>query len=137
MKWIHVLLVTLFMTNFTYAMAGKGKDQNRAEIFKKELNLNDEQLAKVQEIRKKHKGEMRAGKKELKESREAFKAAKNDPKTSNEDLTAKFEAFQKLRSEHQRRKFNMMLEMRSVLKPEQLEKFKELRKNHKKKKSKK
>ncbi len=54
-----------------------------------------------------------------------------DPKSSKSDLTAKFEAFQKLRDAHQRKKFAMMLEMREILNPDQIAKFRELRKGFK------
>jgi Spy/CpxP family protein refolding chaperone len=131
MKYLTLMLTMLLASNLTFAMGGKGDHQKRAERFQKELNLTDEQLAKVTEIRKKHHGD-KDTKTNFKEIKKSFRDAMKDPKSSTADLTAKFEAFQKLREEHQRKKFAMMLEMREVLNPEQIEKFREMKKEHKK-----
>jgi protein CpxP len=130
MNKLTLALTLLLASNMTFAMAGKGDHQKHAEQLQKELNLTDEQLAKVSEIRKDKWKDHKENKEKLKAEKEAFRAAMKDPKTSEEELTAKFENLQKLKNENQRKKFNMMLQMRSVLSPEQLEKFRALRKEH-------
>jgi Spy/CpxP family protein refolding chaperone len=114
----------------TFAMGGKGDHQKRAEKLKAELNLTDEQMAKVSEIRKNKWKDHKENKKILKTEKEAFRAALKDPNISNDVLITKFESLQKIKNENQRKKFNMMLEMRSVLNPDQLEKFRALKKEH-------
>jgi Spy/CpxP family protein refolding chaperone len=122
-----IVLVLALMISQAFAMGGKGESQKRGEEFRKELNLTDEQVSKFHEL-KKNNGDMKALKASFKESKKAFKDAMKNPSTSQEDLKAKFEAFMKLRDEVQRKKFSHMLEKRAILKPEQIEKFNQLRK---------
>lgn len=128
-----LFLVATLLTSQTFAMAGKGEGQKRAEEFKKELNLTDEQVEKFREL-KKGRGEGKELKAKFKEARKAFKTAIKDPKATNADLTAKFEAFMKLRDEFQRKRFARMLEKRAILTPEQFEKFSSMKRKHGKKK---
>lgn len=130
MKWLTLTLTLLLTSNMIFAMGGKGDHQKRAEHFQKELNLTDEQLAKVSEIRKNTWKDHKENKKKLKAEKDAFRAAMKDPKTTNEELTAKFENLQKIKNDNQRKKFNMMLQMRSILNPEQREKFRTMKKEH-------
>lgn len=131
MKWISLLLVLQLIPTMSYAMGGKGDHQKRAEHLQKELNLTNEQLEKVTAIRKKHHEE-RKDKDTFREAKKSFRQAMKDPKSSKADLTTKFEAFQKIRDTHQRKKFSMMMEMREILNPEQIEKFQAMKKEHKK-----
>lgn len=127
-----ILISALLMSN-AFAMGSKGEHQRRGEEFMKELSLTDEQIAKFQEL-KKSRGDMKELKTRFKESKKAFKDAMKDPKATNQELSTRFEAFMKLRDEFQRKRFSHMLEKRAILKPEQIEKFNELRKKwHKKK----
>lgn len=130
MKWLTLTLTLLLTSNMIFAMGGKGDHQKRAEHFQKELNLTDEQLAKVSEIRKNTWKDHKENKEKLKAEKDAFRAAMKDPKTTNEELTAKFENLQKIKNDNQRKKFNMMLQMRSILNPEQREKFRTMKKEH-------
>lgn len=130
MKWLTLTLTLLLTSNMIFAMGGKGDHQKRAEHFQKELNLTDEQLAKVSEIRKNTWKDHKENKEKLKAEKDAFRAAMKDPKTTNEGLTAKFENLQKIKNDNQRKKFNMMLQMRSILNPEQREKFRTMKKEH-------
>ncbi len=117
-----LLLVMTLVTTQSFAMAGKGESQKRAEEFRKELNLTDEQVKKFGEL-KKSRGDHKEMKAKYKEARKAFKSAIKDPKATNEELTAKFEAFMKLRDEYQKKRFARMLEKRAILTPEQFQKF--------------
>lgn len=127
MKWLTLTLTLLLASNMTFAMGGKGDRQKRAERLKTELNLSDEQMAKVTEIRKNHWKGHEENKKNLKKEKEAFRAAMKNPNATNEELAAKFEELQKHRSEHQRKQVTMLLEMRSILNPEQRAKFAEMK----------
>lgn len=127
MKWLTLILTMLLASNLTFAMGAKGDHQKRAEKFQKELNLTDEQIAKVTEIRKDQWKDLKENKKKLKAEKAAFREAMKNPNATNEELTAKFESFQKLRNDHHRKKFGMMLEMRAILNPEQREKFAEMK----------
>lgn len=129
MKLLNLALSTLMLSNLSYADKHKGMDEGKhAEKLQKELNLTDDQLAKVKEIRKKFHDDMKGSRDTFKSSKEAFHTALGNPSATKEELTAKHAAFQKLRQEHENRKFNMMLEMRSVLKPDQVKKFQEMKK---------
>ena len=130
-----MFLIFALVSSQAFAMAGKGEGQKRAEEFKKELNLTDEQVEKFRELRK-GRGEGKELKAKFKESRKAFHAAIKDPKSSNEDLTSKFEAFMKLRDEFHRKRFARMLEKRAILTPEQFEKFLKMREARRGKKGK-
>lgn len=130
MKWMNWLVTFALSTTVVMAAGAKSKEHQMAEHLKKELNLSDEQLEKIKEIRKGKKDDMGSSREKFWETKKAFKAAMNDPKSSREDLTAKFEAFQKQRDEFQRRRFAMMLEMREILSPEQMSKFCEMKKKH-------
>lgn len=132
MKMITMMLALLISFS---SFAGKDmKDEKqKGEFLKKELNLSDEQLSKVMEIKKGAREDMHASKKQLHELKKSFKEAMKDSKASNEDLSSKFDAYQKARDEYQRKRFNVMLKMREVLTPAQMEKFQEIRgKFHKK-----
>lgn len=109
------------------------KKFQRGDFLKKELNLTDEQLERVKEIRKADRDELRKNRKEFKTLKKEFREAMNNSQSSTEELTAKFEAFQKARDEFQRMRFKKMMKMREILSPEQLKKFREL---HKKKRGK-
>ncbi len=131
-----VILTLVLMTSQAFAMGGKGDWQKRAEEFKKELNLTDEQVEKFREL-KGNRGEMKKLKAEFKESKKAFKEAMKNPTLSDEELKAKFESFMKFRDQFQRAKFARYLEKKAILTPEQMAKFQELRKKWKQGKGKK
>ncbi len=120
-----VFLITL--TSATFAGDVERKFV-KGEFLKKELNLTDEQLEKVTEIRKARKEGLSGNWKVFKKTKAEFREAMKSPKISNEKLKAKFEEFQKTRDEFQRKRFEMILKMREILTPDQLEKFLELKK---------
>lgn len=128
MKGIILMMALILASNSTFAMGGKGDRQKKIEKFKTELNLTDEQMEKVSEIRKNRGGDHKENKKKLKAEKAAFREAMKNPNATNDELITKFESFQKLRNEHQQKKFAMMLEMRSILNPEQRAKFAAMKK---------
>lgn len=126
MKLMTFFLV-LFISFSSFADKESKGEKVKGEFFKKELNLSDEQLSKVKEIRKGCKEDILASKKNYLELKKSFKEAKKNPKATNEELTAKFEAYQKARDEFQRKRFDAMLKMREVLTPEQMNRLEEVR----------
>src|SRR5690606_17542289 len=104
----------------------KGKHHLMAERFSKELNLSDEQLDKIKEIRKANRAQLKEHRNKFKTAKNAFREAMKDPKSGNEELKKKFEDYQSARSAFHKARFDMMLSMRSVLGPDQLEKFQTL-----------
>ncbi|MFP5386957.1 MAG: Spy/CpxP family protein refolding chaperone [Bacteriovoracia bacterium] len=133
MKLFTLILSLILVTGFAHASKEKSKEHKRGEFLKKELGLTDEQLSKVREIRKKGKGSIKEARKNFMSEKKAFHEALANPDASREELTKKFDSFQKARDEFQRNRFALMLEMRSILEPNQLQKFKELRKSRKEK----
>lgn len=132
MKWITFALSTLILSsiNVSEASGGKGKHHKMAEHMKKELDLTDDQLAKIKEIRKGKKEGMKSSREEMKKLKTDFKEAMKNPKASKEELLTKFEALQKAQNGFHKERFLHMLEMRSILKPDQLEKFNKLHEKH-------
>lgn len=130
-----VILALLLTTSSAFAMGGKSEGHKRAEEFKKELNLSDEQVEKFREL-KKNKGELKELKAQFKASKKAFHEAAKDPNAGNDELKTKFDTFMRLRDEFQRKRFERMLEKRALLTVEQRAKFNELLKNWRGKKGK-
>lgn len=132
MKWVTLIMTTLLVSNVTFAMGGKEKNNlKRAEVLQKSLNLTDEQMTKILELRKNKKGDFKEERKKFQEEKMTFKTVMKDPNISNEELSKKFESFHALRNEYQKKKFSMMLAMREILTPEQRIKFYEMRKEGK------
>jgi protein CpxP len=131
MKVLSLITVLAFLAApLSFAAGAKMKDGRGGEFLKKELNLSDEQFAKIREIRKEHKDGLKESRKTFKESRKAFREALKGEAAKRDELTAKFDKFQKDRDAFQRKRFAMMLEMRDVLSPEQRAKFHDLKKKH-------
>jgi periplasmic protein CpxP/Spy len=126
---IIIFTLSLLLTCSTFAAGDQSKFE-RGEFLKNELGLSDEQLEKVKEIRKSGRDEMKADRSEFKKLKNDFHAAMKNSNASKEELTTKFEAFQKARDEFQRNRFQMMLKMREILSPEQLEKFRAMKKEN-------
>lgn len=131
MKHVALSLCLLVATSVAYAKRENGaRDGGK---MREELGLNDEQIAKMKEIRQKKKALHQASREKIKAARDEFKATMKDPKASKEQIIAKFEALQKLQSEKKRSQLDMMLEIRGLLNEEQIAKFQEKRKDWKKK----
>jgi Spy/CpxP family protein refolding chaperone len=122
-------MALMLVTTVAFAGASKKKDgENRGEKIRKELNLSDEQLAKMKEIRKKKKLTQKEAREKVKAARQDFHKSVGDPKTSNDELQQKFQALQDAQAAHHRSGFETMLEIRSILNEEQIAKFHEKRK---------
>lgn len=127
MKISLIIVVILSVMNVATAAGQDSREGKRGEIFKKELNLSDVQLKKVQEIRNEKKDDLKKLKDDFKSNKKIFNEAMGNPQSSKQELIEKFEAFQKSRDEFYKKRFEMMLEMRALLTPLQISKFNELK----------
>ncbi len=130
MKNLSLFMALMLVTSVAFAGASKKKKdaEKRGERMRQELELSDEQLVKMKEIRKKKKEVRKEARKKVREAREAFHASAGNPKTTNEELKTKFEELQTAQALHHRAGFETMLEIRSILNETQRAKFQEKRK---------
>lgn len=137
MKILSWLLMLNFLIPLSFArMEGGDKEGRRGEYLKKELNLSDEQMAKIKDIREEHHKEMKESKQRFKAAKTDFRTSMGNAKTPNEELEQKFTTFQAARNEFQTKRFKMMMAMRSVLNADQIAKFQEMKKKFRGKKGK-
>ena len=129
MKNLSLIMALMLVTTVAFAGASKKKDgESRGEKIRKELNLSDEQLAKMKEIRKKKKVMQKEARAKVKAAREAFHASVGNPQSTNDELKGKFEELQAAQAAHHRSGFETMLEIRAILDETQRAKFQEKRK---------
>ena len=130
-----LLLSTLFLTLLSSEAFAKGKGQGRGEYAQKmkaELNLSDEQLEKIKEIRQSNKGNPKEMRSQMKAAREDLQSSLGNPKVSNSELLTKFNKLETLKSEMSRKRFETMLSIRAQLDEKQIVKFHELQKENRK-----
>lgn len=129
----YAFLAVLVMAATTAAHANPGEHAEKIEKFIdgrvqkliKELNLTEDQAKQVKEIR----GRLKPTIKEKRTAkREAMKELAGLMKTDGDEAKIR-EAYQKLqvaRADAEKSQFEMMLELRRVLTPEQRQKFRDL-----------
>ena len=132
----NIFLTTLFFSLLSSpAMAlglGKGKAKGEfAQKMKSELNLTDEQLQKIKEIRKSGKSNHQEMRSQMKAARADLHDSLGNPKVSKADLQLKFNKLETLKSEMSRKRFETMLSIREQLDETQITKFHELHKGRK------
>jgi len=125
----NLILLTTFLLVAAPSFAGGKKDGHHqmGEKMRKELGLTDEQLAQMKEIRSQRKVDIKAKQAQVKEAREAFRQALANPKSSTEELKAKYQTMSAARQASRDARFETMLEVRAILKEDQISKFQELR----------
>lgn len=129
MKNLSLFMALMLVTSVAFAGASKKKEgEKRGEQMRKELNLSEEQLVKMKEIRKKKKENQREARAKVKAAREAFHATVGNPKATNDELKTRFEELQAAQAAHHRAGFETMLEIRELLDETQRAKFHEKRK---------
>jgi Spy/CpxP family protein refolding chaperone len=129
-----ILLTTLFFSLLSAPSLAKDKREGKresAQKMKAELNLTDEQLEKIKEIRKSSKGIHKEMKEQIKAARKDLQESLGNPKVSASELQAKFHKLESLKTEISRKRFETMLSIRSHLNETQIAKFHELGKGHK------
>lgn len=112
-----------------FAKGDKGEKGKWHEKMAAELNLTAEQKEKMKQVHQTNHEAMRAKRKAMKEARESLQTSLQGTATDAE-LKKKFEDLEKLQSEFAKARFEKVLAMRAVLTPEQRQKFKGMRKEH-------
>jgi Spy/CpxP family protein refolding chaperone len=130
MNKIAIALVTfLAAQGHSYARGiGKGKGEF-AHKMKEELNLNDEQLEKIREVRKSNRGQMKELRNEVKKAKTAFHDALANPQSSSSEIKSKHQAFLQAKNNMSNHMIDNMLAVRSQLDEKQIVRFNELKKN--------
>jgi len=124
---IMYLIIGLLITPSAFARKrGKGgEDGGRQRIFK-ELGLNDNQKAKMKEIRSSRKAKMKQLKENKKNAREAFKSALGSG-SSDSNLKSLHKEMLSAHNNFKTYRFETMLQTRSLLDDNQKKKFHELK----------
>jgi protein CpxP len=115
------------------AQAGKGGEGKGARMggggmgFFKELNLSEEQRAKLKELRENNKGDLKPKREALKKARDEFRSLMGSENATDAQIRSAFQKLQALRSEVATGSIDRMLAVRQVLTPEQRKKAHEMR----------
>lgn len=118
--WIGLMTLSLALPKVALANGGPGGGHLRKVLA--ELNLSEEQKAKIKEVRESHGKSMKESRSALRDARKAMEeAVKID--ASRSDLLKKFESLQALRNKMGQARFEMILAVREILTPEQRQKF--------------
>ncbi len=127
------IYLALFLTLLASESFAKGKKDKgeMAQKMKQELNLSDEQLEKIKEIRKSKRESQKEMRTQMKRLRDDLHASLGNPKSSKEEIMDKFNKLQSLKQELSKKKIETMLEIRAQLDEKQISKFHELRKGSK------
>lgn len=131
---LTTLLLSLFSGPIMAMGQGKGKRGEKREVAQKmkaELNLSDEQLQKIKEIRKRNKSLHKEMRERMKAARKDLRESLGNPKLSKADLLVKFNQLETLKSEMSRKRFETMLSIREQLDGTQITKFHQLNKDRK------
>ncbi len=132
MRKMLVLLVSLVMAISAMAQRGQGQDQERGRRgegkmrWAKELNLSQEQMKEITEIKSSHRETMKGDRDAMKKLHDELKAMiQKDDKSDGYDATlrSKHDQITKIRSAKAQSRFDTMLKMRKILTAEQLKKF--------------
>jgi len=96
----------------------------------KSVGLTDEQLTELKKIDESYKGKFGKLDEDMKKLHMELRALMNDPKTSDKDMTAKHNEMMSKKDEKMSLQFEKKLKMRGVLKPDQIVKLSEIKKEH-------
>jgi len=121
---IIAVLVSLALVASVYAAPSDDKPGHGKKFgFKKYLNLSDEQLAKMKELRNRFRNETRDLRYGLAIKRLEMRKLFTDPKTDDATLLAKQKEISKLRQQLSDKRARMKIEWRKILTPEQIAKL--------------
>jgi Spy/CpxP family protein refolding chaperone len=119
-----VLVVSAAVVGTAYAIQPGERPGSHKEFgFKKYLNLSDEQLAKMKELRNRFRDETRDLRYSLAIKRLEMRKLYTDPKTDDATLLAKQKEISKLRQQLWDKKAQKKIEWRKILTPEQIAKL--------------
>lgn len=133
-KIISVLTVIVFATGIVFAQDGPPPDQpfdeprnpNRRDVLA-ELGLSQEQIQQFRRNNQAHRPLMNAAQQRMREANRELDLAIYADVVSEETIRAKLKAFQDMQAEVNRLRFMNELAIRKILTPEQLMRFREMR----------
>ena len=121
---IVALMVSIAAVMSSYAQQSDEKNCSHGKFgFQKQLNLSDEQLTKMKELRNNFRNDTRDLRFNLSIKRIEMRKLYTDPKTGDATLLAKQKEISKLRQQLSDKKSVMKVEWRKILTPEQIEKL--------------
>lgn len=131
-RFLNASFLTLLALGLSQPALARGPGGGRGGMWKaalEKLGLSAEQKDKIKAIRKSRESANKETREALKEARKSMEeAVKGD--ASKSDLLAKFESLQTLRNKMGRQRFDMILEVREVLTPEQRKNFRSMLEQH-------
>ncbi|MFW7377664.1 MAG: Spy/CpxP family protein refolding chaperone [Oligoflexus sp.] len=120
-----VMVCIMWGSSKLSADSNKDTDLVSPEVHS-QLNLSDQQLAKIQELRKSQKRQVQAKEQALKTAQNEFRKALRKH-AKDEELKKHFQALQEARAAVSEARFQQMLKLRGVLTDEQQKKFRGLK----------
>ena len=128
---IVALMVSLAAVVSSYAQQPDEKTCFHGKFgFKKHLNLSDDQLTKMKELRNNFRNDTRDLRYNLSIKRIEMRKLYTDPKTGDATLLAKQKEISKLRQQLSDKKAVMKVEWRKILTPEQIAKLESIPHKH-------
>ena len=119
-----ILIVSAAFVLPIYASQTDKKAGSHKEFcFKKHLNLSDQQLVKMKELKNRFHADTRDLRYNLEIKRIEMRKLFTDPKTDDETLLAKQKEISELRQQLSDKKAQMKIEWRKILTPEQIAKL--------------
>ena len=138
-KVLSLFLVTVLLFSLAaYGFSGKhdgkhGKSNwlNNNKILE-QLKLSDQQKTKIDGIASSHKETLENLRAQIKTAHEKLNESFKNPNSTKDQILAEFNQLEKTRGELRKAEFEMSLEMRDVLSPEQKTLLSEIKEQHKK-----
>lgn len=126
---IFLLSAALLLSSSSFARGHKGGHWKK--VMEK-LELTADQQKQLESIKEKSKVNMKANKEELKQARQNFETSLDQDK-SDEEIRTAFQKVRELKAKMAELRFEQMLQIRQILNKDQRQKFRELKRNHHKK----
>ncbi|MCI0453999.1 MAG: Spy/CpxP family protein refolding chaperone [Candidatus Dadabacteria bacterium] len=138
-KVISLLFVTFLLFSFaTYGFSGKqyGKHENRnwwnnTKVLD-QLKLTDQQKGKIDEIASSNKERLDNLRSQIKTYHKELDESAKNPNSTRDQILSEFDQLEKTRGELRKVEFEMSMEMREVLTPEQKTTLSGIKEQHKK-----
>ncbi len=137
-KVVSLFLVTVLLFSFAaygfpgkhYGKHGKRNWWNNTEVLE-QLKLSDQQKTKIDGIASSHKETLENLRAQIKTAHEKLNESVKNPKSTKDQILAEFDQLEKTRGELRKVEFEMSLEMRDVLSPEQKTTLSDIKEQHK------
>jgi Spy/CpxP family protein refolding chaperone len=134
---VSLFLATFLLFSFAaYGFPGKDHGRhgehdwwNNTEILE-QLKLTDQQKSKIDEIASSNKEKLDNLRAQVKTDYEGFKEIMKNPNSTRDQILSKFDQLGKTHGELRRVEFEMALDMRDVLSPEQRTTLFDIKKQH-------